>query len=62
MTSFVLGMKGLTEGFTALSFLYYHHRGTQANGVIHGERPTGVGSDRMTEMVLLFRYRLMLVG
>jgi len=38
MTSFVLGMKGLTEGFTALPFLYYYHRGTQANGVIHGDR------------------------
>jgi len=39
-------------------FLYYHHGGMQVNGVIHGEKSIGVGSDRMTDMVLLYRYRL----
>jgi len=36
-----------------MSFLYYYGS-TQANGVIHEEISTGVGSDRVIEMVLLF--------
>jgi len=32
-------------------FLYYHHGGMQVNGVIHGEKSIGMGSDRMTDMV-----------
>jgi len=35
-------------------FPYYYYGSTQANGVIHGERSTGVGSEGMIEMVLLF--------
>jgi len=42
--SFVLELEGLTEGVIVMSF---HYGGTQANGVIHGERSTGVGSDGM---------------
>jgi len=58
--SLVLQMGGLTEGPIVMSFLCYYiswkiH--TQANGVIHRERSTGVGSDGMTEMpLLLFLY------
>jgi len=52
--SFVLEMKGLTEGFVVASFLCYYHGSTQANGVIHRERSAGVGSDGMTEIDLLF--------
>lgn len=57
--SFVMEMEGLTEVFTVIFFLHHYDGGTQANGFIHGERSTGVGSDRIGEMVLLSYYRLM---
>ena len=57
--SFVLEMKGVTEVFMVISFLYYHYGGMQANGVIREGRSTGVGGDRMIEMILFFLYGLM---
>jgi len=35
--SFILGMKGLTEGFVAMSFLCYYYGSMQANGVMYEE-------------------------
>ena len=49
----------MTEEFMVMSFIYYYYGSTQANGVTHGERSAGVGSDGMIEMVLLSFYRLM---
>ena len=53
-------MKGLTDGFmfTFTFLLYYYHEGTLANEVICRERSISVRRDRMTEIVLLFLYRL----
>jgi len=59
--SFVPEWKGLTKGFMIISFLSYHHGGTQANGSCVRKRPAGVGSDRMIEVVLLFLYRLIIL-
>jgi len=56
--SFVLELKTLTEVFMIMSSLYYYRGSAQVNGVIHGERSTRVGSDRMIEMASLFLYRL----
>jgi len=44
--SFLPELKGLMEGFIVMICLF-NYGGTQANGVIHGERSTGVGSDGM---------------
>jgi len=51
--SLVPELKVLLEGFMVMSLLYYYYRSTQENGVIHGERSTGVGCDGMTELVWL---------
>jgi len=60
--SFILELRRLAEGFIVMFSLYYCYRSTQANGATHAERPTGMGSDGMIEMVLLFLYyRLWLV-
>lgn len=47
MVSFALEMKGLTEGFMAMNLDY---GSMQANGVIHGGRSPGAGSDGMAAM------------
>jgi len=51
--SFVPELRRLMEGFMVKYFLYHCQESTQANGFIHEERSTGVGSDRMVEMVIL---------
>lgn len=43
-----------------MSFLYDYSRSTLVNGVIHGNKSTGVRSDGMIKMVLLFLYILIL--
>ena len=57
VNSFILEMKELTEGFTAMSFLHHYYGRIQANSVTHEERSAGMGSDRMVEMILLFLHR-----
>ena len=36
-----------------MSFLRYYHGSAQANGVIHGEKSTGVKSDEIISVVSL---------
>jgi len=43
-----------------MSFLYYSYRGTQPNGVIHGEKSTGARSDGMIESTPLFLYYILM--
>ena len=63
VVSFVLELKGLTEGFMIMSCLYTEV--SWQNGVIHGEKSTSVGSDRMAEIalisILVFTYVLVTV-
>ena len=54
VVSSALEMKGLPEEFMFMFFLYYYPRDARVNGVIHGERLIGVGSDRISETVLLY--------
>ena len=56
MFSFVLGPKELTKGFMVMHSIYYDYGSSQTNGVIHGEKLTGVGSDRTIEMTLFQIY------
>ena len=59
VVSFALEMKGLTEGFMTMNLDY---GSMQANGVIHGGRSPGAGSDGMAAMVLLFLYYRQMFG
>jgi len=56
MVSFVMETKGLGEGFVYVFPLLLSLRYAGKWG--HSWRDRGVGSDRMTEVVLLFLYRL----
>jgi len=40
----------------SISLYFIDYGSTQANGVIHGKKSTGVESDGMIETVLLFLY------
>lgn len=39
-------------------FIYYYYGGFQAHGAMREGISTGMGGDRMIEMVLLYLYRL----
>jgi len=60
VVSFILELKGLTQGFMVRFSHHKYPRGTQANGTVHEERSTSVGSDGMIETVLLFLYYVVL--